>query len=108
MANVTIRAVVFDVGETLVDETRTWTSWADWLGIPRLTALAMLGAAIARGQHHLAPFREMRPEVDLLIRRGPWAWIQAGRADPPAAWLVIDSLQELPARLQQLARGPEA
>jgi FMN phosphatase YigB (HAD superfamily) len=44
----------------------------------------------------------------VFIRRGPWAWIQAGRADPPAAWLVVDSLEELPARLQQLARGPEA
>ncbi len=28
-----IRAVFFDVGETLVDETRAWGSWADWLGL---------------------------------------------------------------------------
>jgi FMN phosphatase YigB (HAD superfamily) len=213
-----VRAVVFDVGETLVDETRTWTSWADWLEIPRLTALAMLGAAIARGEHHLAPFRLLRPDTDLrnevrrraeaglpddviaddlypdalpclhalhlagyrlgvvgnqparaeglfraldvplelvassatwgvekpdplffrgigeeldlppgevayvgdrvdndvapaaaaglfavFIRRGPWAWIQAGTDDPQSASLVIGTLEELPARLARLA-----
>jgi hypothetical protein len=31
-----VRAVVFDVGETLVDETREYGAWADWLGAPRL------------------------------------------------------------------------
>ena len=29
-----IKAVVFDVGETLVDETREYGTWADWLGVP--------------------------------------------------------------------------
>ena len=28
----TVAAVVFDVGETLVDETRAWQAWADALG----------------------------------------------------------------------------
>jgi HAD superfamily hydrolase (TIGR01549 family) len=68
----TIRAVVFDVGETLVDETRAWSSWADWLGIPRLTFLAVCGAVIARGgSDHLEPFRILRPEMDIAaeVRR---------------------------------------
>jgi HAD superfamily hydrolase (TIGR01549 family) len=43
------RWVVLDVGETLVDETRIWSTWADVLGVPRLTMLAALGATIARG-----------------------------------------------------------
>ncbi len=30
-----IDAVVFDVGETLVDETREYGTWADWLGVPK-------------------------------------------------------------------------
>ena len=30
-----IRAVVFDVGETLLDDTREWGAWADWLGATR-------------------------------------------------------------------------
>jgi len=63
---VTIRAVVFDVGETLVDETRAWTSWADWLGVPRLTFLAVCGAVIAGGElDHREPLRIFRPDFDV-------------------------------------------
>lgn len=209
-----MRAVVFDVGETLVDETRAWSEWADWLGIPRLTFLAVCGAVIERGGDHREPFEIFRPgfdvdegvakreaagladrvtaddlypdaadclralhdagyrigvvgnqparaqaaladlglpidvlatsshwgvhkpdprffariaaELDLpvseiayvgdrvdndvrpaaaagmraiFIRRGPWAWIQAPRGDPPEASLTIESLAELPAAL---------
>jgi len=62
----TLKAVVFDVGETLVDETRAWSAWADWLGIPRLTFLAVCGAVIASGNpDHREPFRIFRPDLDL-------------------------------------------
>src|SRR6476469_8896985 len=62
----TIKAVVFDVGETLVDETRAWSAWADWLGIPRLTFLAVCGAVIASGNpDHREPLRIFRPGLDL-------------------------------------------
>jgi HAD superfamily hydrolase (TIGR01549 family) len=50
------RWVVFDVGETLVDETRVWSAWADVVGIPRLTFMAVLGAVIARGGAHQEVF----------------------------------------------------
>jgi HAD superfamily hydrolase (TIGR01662 family) len=60
-----IRAVVFDVGETLVDETRAWSEWADWLGVPRLTFLAVCGAVIERGGDHREPFEIFRPGLDL-------------------------------------------
>ncbi len=60
------KAVVFDVGETIVDETRAWSAWADWLGIPRLTFLAVCGAVIAGGNpDHREPFRIFRPGLDL-------------------------------------------
>jgi HAD superfamily hydrolase (TIGR01549 family) len=49
---VTERWVCMDVGETLIDETRIWSIWADELGVPRLTFLAALGAVIARGGEH--------------------------------------------------------
>jgi HAD superfamily hydrolase (TIGR01549 family) len=63
---VTLRAVVFDVGETIVDETRAWSAWADWLGIPRLTFLAVCGSVIASGNpDHREPFRIFRPGLDL-------------------------------------------
>jgi HAD superfamily hydrolase (TIGR01549 family) len=61
----TIRAVVFDVGETLVDETDAWGDWADWLGIPRLTLFGVLGAVIARGADHREVFEILRPGFDL-------------------------------------------
>jgi HAD superfamily hydrolase (TIGR01549 family) len=62
----TLRAVVFDVGETLIDETRAWSGWADWLGIPRLTFLAVCGAVIRSGNpDHREPFRIFRPGLDL-------------------------------------------
>jgi len=48
----TERWVCLDVGETLIDETRVWSLWADELGVPRLTFLAALGAVIARGGEH--------------------------------------------------------
>ena len=48
----TPRWVCLDVGETLIDETRVWSLWADELGVPRLTFLAALGAVIERGGEH--------------------------------------------------------
>jgi len=44
------RWVVLDVGETLIDESRTWRAWADELGIPQLTFMSAFGAIVARGQ----------------------------------------------------------
>jgi FMN hydrolase / 5-amino-6-(5-phospho-D-ribitylamino)uracil phosphatase len=44
----TERWVILDVGETLIDETRVWSTWADVLAIPRLTFLAGLGAVVER------------------------------------------------------------
>jgi HAD superfamily hydrolase (TIGR01662 family) len=46
------RWVCLDVGETLIDETRIWSTWADELRIPRLTFLAALGAVIERGEEY--------------------------------------------------------
>jgi HAD superfamily hydrolase (TIGR01509 family) len=65
-----VRLVVFDVGETLVDESRMWGEWADWLGVTRLTFFAALGAVIAAKQHHNQVFTLVRPGIDLLRERG--------------------------------------
>jgi len=37
--------------------------------------------------------------IAVFVRRGPWAWIQAGRSNPPEATLTVESLAELPAAL---------
>ncbi len=47
-----VAAVVFDVGETLVDETANWERVADDCGVPRFTLMALVGASIARGDSH--------------------------------------------------------
>jgi FMN phosphatase YigB (HAD superfamily) len=74
----TIRAIFFDVGETLVDETRLWTGWADWLGVPPLTLFAVLGAVIDRGQHHHQALAIVRPGFDYERERAA----RAAAGDP--------------------------
>jgi HAD superfamily hydrolase (TIGR01509 family) len=44
--------VVFDVGETLIDETGMWERAADVAGVPRFTLMGVLGGLAARGEHH--------------------------------------------------------
>jgi len=51
-----VRAVVFDVGETLVNERRVWTAMADSLGVPPHTLFALVGAIIERREHHRTVF----------------------------------------------------
>lgn len=64
-----IRAVWFDVGEALIDETREYGTWADWLGVPRHTFSAVFGAVIARGGDYREAFRYFRTEFDLASER---------------------------------------
>ena len=64
-----IRAVWFDVGETLIDESREYGTWADWLGVPRHTFSAMFGAVIARGGDYREVFQHFWPDFDLSKER---------------------------------------
>jgi FMN phosphatase YigB (HAD superfamily) len=64
-----LEAVFFDVGETLVNETRLWAAWADWLSVPHLTFFGVLGGVIERGEHHTRVFEIVRPGIDLARER---------------------------------------
>ncbi|MDP9651485.1 hypothetical protein [Paraburkholderia caledonica] len=64
-----IKAVFFDVGETLVDESRDWGEWADHPGISRLSLDSSLGAVIEKGQHHRRVFEIVRPGVNFTELR---------------------------------------
>jgi HAD superfamily hydrolase (TIGR01662 family) len=64
-----INAVVFDVGETLVDETREYGTWADWLGVPRHTFSAVFGAVIAQGIDYRETFQIFQPGFRLDAER---------------------------------------
>ena len=46
----TERWVCLDVGETLIDESRVWETWAHILGVTRFTFMAALGAMLARSR----------------------------------------------------------
>src|SRR5262245_2702242 len=60
-----VEAVVFDVGETLIDDTRLGEACAEHLGVPRLTLFTTLGAFIANDEHHDEPVRLFRPGLDV-------------------------------------------
>lgn len=64
-----IDAVVLDVGETLVDETREYGTWADWLGVPRHTFSAVFGAVMMAGRDYRDVFQYFRPGFDLDAER---------------------------------------
>ncbi|MBV9449054.1 MAG: HAD family hydrolase [Streptosporangiaceae bacterium] len=64
-----MQAVWFDVEEVLIDETREYGTWANWLGIPRHTFSAMFGAMIARGEDYRQVFQYFRPGFDLDAER---------------------------------------
>src|SRR5882724_11016781 len=58
-----IRAVFFDIGETLINETRSWSLLADWLGVPRMTMFGILGGLIAERRDHRELFEIVRPDI---------------------------------------------
>ncbi|MEU0188322.1 HAD family hydrolase [Streptomyces afghaniensis] len=60
-----IRAVIFDVGETITRDDRYWASWADWLGLPRHTLSALVGAVVAQGRDNADALRLVRPGIDV-------------------------------------------
>lgn len=64
-----IRAVFFDVGEVLIDESREYGTWADWIGVPRHTFSAVFGAVIARGEDYRQVFQRFCPGFDLAVER---------------------------------------
>lgn len=68
-ATVNIRSVIFDVGETLLDDTKEWGKWADWLGVPRHTFSAVLGAVTASGHNNAKTFNYFRVGFDLEAER---------------------------------------
>ncbi|HEY3606683.1 MAG TPA: HAD family hydrolase [Pseudonocardiaceae bacterium] len=64
-----IRAVVFDIGETLLDDTAEWARWAAWLDVPTHTFSAVLGAVTASGRNNADTFDYFRPGFDLAVER---------------------------------------
>ena len=64
-----VQAVVFDLGETLVDESRGWTAWAEWLDVRPFDLFAALGATIERRRDHRDALALVRPGLDFERER---------------------------------------
>lgn len=87
-----LKAVVFDVGETLVDEERWWRRLAEREGLQPHVVWAALGVTIERGEEHTA------------------LWGHLGMDRPPRWWTEIPyALEDLyPDALDCLRRTREA
>ena len=73
-----IRAVCFDVGETLIDETRHWMEWADFMGVPPLTLFTAIGVTMERGESLRRVFEIFRPDLDIRTvrqQRAALGWV---------------------------------
>jgi FMN phosphatase YigB (HAD superfamily) len=57
-----IRAICFDVGETLIDETRFWNEVAQYAGVPSFTLAGALGGLIERRENHRSIFGYLQIE----------------------------------------------
>lgn len=64
-----VRARVFDVGETLVDESRIWAAAAHSVGTTPFTRMAHLGSLIERGLDHRPVWAEIGVEPPAVRER---------------------------------------
>jgi HAD superfamily hydrolase (TIGR01509 family) len=95
-----LKAVVFDVGETLVDETGMWERAAAVAQVPRFTLMGILGGLAARGEHH------NRVWELLGIERPASSW---EREDfYPDALPAIDALRSRGLRVAAVGNTPSA
>ncbi|MFG3349484.1 HAD family hydrolase [Streptomyces sp. NPDC048018] len=95
-----IRCIVFDIGETLVRDDRYWASWADWLGIPRHTVSALVGAVVAQGRDNADALRLLRPGIDVGAEYA--AREAAGRGEHLDDTDLYDDVRPALAELRQL------
>lgn len=91
-----IRAICFDVGETLIDETRFWSEVAQYAGVPEFTLAGTLGGLIERRESHRSIFGYLQIEsVDTNI-----VGYRVERADLyPDVDRTIDELRSLHYRI---------
>jgi HAD superfamily hydrolase (TIGR01509 family) len=111
----TVRAVFFDVGETLVDEERWWRVVADAAGVGPHVVWAALGKTIERGEEHWGLWRHLGVErpaeawdsvqyssddlypdalecLELLRRRGLLVGIAGNQSAALEAWTRAEKL----------------
>ncbi len=63
------RWVCLDIGETLIDETRVWSTWAEVLGVTPLVLHGALGVAVATGGSYPDALGRFDPDWQALEDR---------------------------------------
>lgn len=94
-----LRAVVFDVGETLIDETGLWERAADAAGVPRFTVMGVLGGLIVREEPHTEVWRT------LGVSHPASSWTLADLY--PDALFCIEALRALGLRVCAVGNTPQ-
>lgn len=64
--------MVFDVGETLIDETRIFGRWADRFGIPHMAFFGTIGGVLATGGTLTDGMRILVPGFELATESARW------------------------------------
>jgi FMN phosphatase YigB (HAD superfamily) len=95
-----IRAVYFDIGETLLDRTREYAAWASWLGVPAHTFSAVFGAMIAAGHPVRDVVAVFAPEPGFAEQRH--AMTEAGVVPPLAEQDVYPDVRPALRALREL------
>lgn len=67
-----IKAVVFDVGETLISEDRIWTAWARRLGVSPFVLMGLIGGTAALDRSLNDAFLLLRPDLDREAEELAW------------------------------------
>jgi HAD superfamily hydrolase (TIGR01509 family) len=98
---------VFDVGETLVDETALWESAADAAGVPRFTLMGVLGGLAARGERHTRVWELLGVERPSPGWEAPAFYPDAlpCLAGLRAAGLAVGAVGNTPAEAEELLRA---
>jgi HAD superfamily hydrolase (TIGR01662 family) len=96
------------VGETLIDETRVWQTWAEVLGVTPFTFMAALGAVIANGEDHRQVFERVdRPDWEAFRPAFAEAYGGFQEADLyPDAKSTLDTLRSSGYRVAIIANQP--
>ncbi len=102
------RWVCFDVGETLIDETRVCETWAQVLDVTPFSLMAAYGVVIMRGEDHRAAF-DLVDRPDWADHRQDFDTLFGGFQNSdlyPDALTTLDALRDAGYRLAILANQP--
>ncbi len=104
LETMSVKTVIFDLGETLVDETRQWEVVAKATGVPFFTLAGVIGSVVERGLEHRAAYEELGVEPIDAVRYG---YVVDTTVFYDDAIPALRQLQELGYRVGIVANQPD-